>query len=60
VHEGDLKWEIDQYRDQGLVIAEVEYGAPSNPPPPPDWLKPYIREDVTGNRAYFNKVLATE
>ena len=52
-----LTWEIDEFHGSlaPLVLAEIELPSDSTPiPSRPDWLG----EEVTGNPAYYNSVLA--
>ena len=55
-HDG-LTWEVDVFhgRHAGLVIAEVELPAPDHP----ITLPPGVGEEVTGQVAYYNSVLAS-
>jgi CYTH domain-containing protein len=55
---GDLTWEIDQFLDRDLVLAEVELAAVDTPVVPPDWLQPYLVREVTGEAEYENRQLA--
>ena len=49
------KWEVDEFygNNEGLVMAEIELGAPEEPFDKPDWLG----EEVTGDRRYYNAQL---
>ncbi|HKT59603.1 MAG TPA: CHAD domain-containing protein [Gemmatimonadales bacterium] len=60
VPEGDLTWEIDQFLDRDLVLAEVELapGAPTDVEIPA-WLRPHLDREVTGEDAYSNFKLAS-
>ena len=58
VPEGDLVWEIDEFLDQELVLAEVELPAASVIPPIPEWLRPVLVAEVTGDPSYNNSTLA--
>jgi CHAD domain-containing protein/CYTH domain-containing protein len=60
VKDGDLTWEIDEFRDRDLVVAEVELPSPSTEVTTPDWLRPHIVREVTDDPAYSNYRLATE
>jgi CHAD domain-containing protein/CYTH domain-containing protein len=60
VKDGDLTWEIDEFRDRKLVVAEVELPSPSTEVKPPDWLRPHVVREVTDDPAYSNYRLATE
>jgi CHAD domain-containing protein/CYTH domain-containing protein len=58
VQEGSLVWEIDEFVDRDLVIAEVELPARATDVPLPDWLRPLVVRDVTDDPAYRNENLA--
>jgi CHAD domain-containing protein/CYTH domain-containing protein len=60
VKDGDLTWEIDEFRDRNLVVAEVELPSPSTEVTTPEWLHPYIVREVTDDPAYSNYRLATD
>lgn len=56
MHEGN-RWEVDEFHDtlQGLVIAELEV-------PSEDYtfdLPPFVGQEVTGDRRYYNSQLGT-
>jgi CHAD domain-containing protein/CYTH domain-containing protein len=51
-------WEIDEFTDRDLVLAEVELPDPTISVAPPDWLAPYIVREVTGEPEYLNINLA--
>jgi CHAD domain-containing protein/CYTH domain-containing protein len=56
--EGDLTWEVDQFRDRDLVLAEVEVPTARRRVPIPAWLKPVVVREVTGEAEYVNVNLA--
>jgi adenylate cyclase len=56
-HEG-LTWEIDQFTDRPLVLAEVELPPPGDAPELPAWLAPWVVREVTDDPAYLNSSLA--
>ncbi|MBX3246870.1 MAG: CHAD domain-containing protein [Myxococcales bacterium] len=58
VEEGGLVWEIDEFLDRALVLAEVELPASDVQPPIPSWLRPHLEREVTGEDAYVNLNLA--
>lgn len=58
VKDHDLTWEIDEFTDRDLVLAEVELSSPDEAVEPPEWLKPYVVREVTGEDAYVNLNLA--
>ena len=57
VREGTHVFEVDEFHgdNEGLVIAEVELGAPDEPFIRPSWLG----SEVTGDRRYYNASLVT-
>lgn len=59
VPDGALTWEIDEFLDRNLVLAEVELPAPDAPVALPAWLAPVVEREVTGDPAYLNVNLAT-
>lgn len=58
VPEGALVWEIDEFTDRALVLAEVELPAPDAVAEPPSWLAPYVVREVTDEKEYVNANLA--
>lgn len=58
VPEDALVWEIDEFLDQDLVLAEVELPAATVIPPIPEWLRPVLVAEVTGDPSYNNSTLA--
>ena len=58
VPERSLLWEVDEFLDQDLVLAEVELPSPDVIPPIPEWLQRVMVAEVTGDRAYSNSILA--
>jgi len=54
VADGDLIWEIDQFLDRDLVLAEVELPTAEAEAPIPDWLHPWIEREVTEDPGYGN------
>jgi CHAD domain-containing protein/CYTH domain-containing protein len=58
VPDGELTWEIDEFTDRELVLAEVELPSESTPAEPPEWLRPYVAREVTGEDEYVNANLA--
>ncbi|MBK8247904.1 MAG: CHAD domain-containing protein [Gemmatimonadetes bacterium] len=57
LHDG-LTWEIDEFTDRDLVLAEVELPSADHPVTVPDWLEPVVARDVTGDPAFANSTLA--
>jgi CHAD domain-containing protein/CYTH domain-containing protein len=58
VAEGSLKWEIDEFLDRDLVLAEVELQSADMPAEPPAWMAPAIVREVTGEDEFANEKLA--
>lgn len=56
--ERDLTWEVDQFRDRDLVLAEVEVPGTRRRVQLPGWLKPVVVREVTGEADYLNVNLA--
>ena len=54
--DGVHTWEVDEFHgaNEGLVIAEIELGAPDEAFDRPAWLGP----EVTGDRRYYNSHLS--
>jgi CYTH domain-containing protein len=58
VSDGGLVWEIDEFTDRELVLAEVELPAPEVVPELPEWLATYVVREVTEEPEYLNVNLA--
>jgi CYTH domain-containing protein/CHAD domain-containing protein len=58
VRQGTLTWEIDEFLDRDLLLAEVELPDPATAVTVPDWLAPHLVREVTGDQAYVNLNLA--
>jgi len=58
VPDDGLAWEIDEFTDRRLVLAEVELPQADTPATPPEWLAPYVEREVTGEAEYLNVNLA--
>jgi CHAD domain-containing protein/CYTH domain-containing protein len=58
VRDGTLTWEIDDFPDRALVVAELELPAASAVVTFPPWLAPYVDREVTGEPAFVNVNLA--
>lgn len=56
--EDGLRWEIDQFTDRALVLAEIELPTADTEVAFPDWLAPYVEREVTDDPAYLNMNLA--
>lgn len=55
-----LVWEIDEFSDFPLVLAEVELPTADHSLTIPSWLSPWILQEVTANSLYRNYNLATQ
>lgn len=58
IHSPEHRWEIDEFLDRPLVVAEVELADADAPVTIPDWLQPAIEREVTGEPEYLNVNLA--
>jgi CYTH domain-containing protein len=58
VQHGDDVWEIDEFLDRDLVLAELELPEVAYLVTIPDWLAPMLVREVTGDPAYANSNLA--
>jgi CHAD domain-containing protein/CYTH domain-containing protein len=57
VPDGKLVWEVDEFLDRDLVLAEVELTGDAKPRLP-RWLEPAVVREVTGDPRYLNVNLA--
>jgi CHAD domain-containing protein/CYTH domain-containing protein len=55
---GELTWEIDEFLDRELCLAEVELASPEARPELPEWLAPLVVREVTDDARYTNLALA--
>lgn len=58
VPEGELVWEIDEFLDRELFLAEIELPSEDSEYSIPDWLAPHLVREVTDEPAYLNLNLA--
>jgi CYTH domain-containing protein len=58
VPDGDLTWEIDEFVDRDLVLAEVELVGRPVTVELPAWLRPSVEREVTEEAEYSNLQLA--
>jgi CYTH domain-containing protein/CHAD domain-containing protein len=58
VPNGELTWEIDEFTDRRLVLAEVELPEAGTEVEIPGWLQPYVDREVTGEVEFLNSTLA--
>ncbi len=56
--DGDLTWELDEFLDRELVLAELELPHESHPVRIPEWLAPVLVREVSHEAAYLNTALA--
>ena len=59
VPDGGLTWEIDEFLDRDLVLAEVELAGRPVDVEVPAWLRPHVDREVTEEEAYSNLRLAS-
>jgi CYTH domain-containing protein len=60
VPEGSLVWEIDEFLDWPLWMAEVELPSATAESPIPTWLAPVLGPEVTHDPRWRNFALATQ
>jgi CYTH domain-containing protein len=58
VPEGALTWEIDQFLDRNLILAEIELPTADTQFEIPVWLAEYLVREVTGEPEFVNRTLA--
>jgi CHAD domain-containing protein/CYTH domain-containing protein len=58
VPNGAFTWEIDEFTDRQLVLAEVELPEADAEVEIPEWLQPYVDREVTGEVEFLNSTLA--
>jgi CHAD domain-containing protein/CYTH domain-containing protein len=58
VREGERVWEIDEFLDRSLFLAEVELPSTDATVELPEWLRPHVVREVTGEAEYKNENLA--
>lgn len=58
VRVGALVWEVDEFLDWPLRMAEVELPDESTPVAPPEWLRAVLGPEVTHDPRYRNSSLA--
>ena len=59
VADGALTWEIDEFLDRPLVLAEIELPTEDTRVEPPEWLTPWIAREVTGEAEFSNLRIAS-
>ena len=55
---GERTWEVDQFLDRDLVLAEIELESEEEAVTIPDWLASYVQREVTHEVAFGNRSLA--
>jgi CYTH domain-containing protein len=58
IPDGNHVWEIDEFLDRELALAEIELSSEDAAFSIPSWLTPYIVREVTDEPAYLNLSLA--
>jgi CYTH domain-containing protein len=58
VTSGGDRWEVDEFLDRPLVLAELEIPRVDTAIMIPEWLKPVLVREVTDERAFSNRSLA--
>jgi CYTH domain-containing protein len=58
IADGERYWEVDEFVDRDLVLAEMEIPAIDTDITIPEWLRPVLVRDVTGERQFTNRSLA--
>jgi len=58
VHDDGRRWEIDEFLDRELILAEVEVDDPGDSVAIPKWLETVVDRDVTDDDEYSNQALA--
>jgi CYTH domain-containing protein len=56
--EGEHEWEIDEFLDRELVLAEVELSSPHEDAELPVWVREVLVREVTDEREFSNAELA--
>ncbi len=58
IADGGLVWEVDEFTDRDLWLAEVELASAAQEVEPPAWLEPFVVREVTDEPEYLNVNLA--
>mgnify|MGYP006138829337 FL=1 len=58
VPEGRLTWEVDDFTDRELVLAELEIPSVDFRIVIPEWLEPFLVREVTDEKGFGNHELA--
>ncbi|MFI5316652.1 MAG: CHAD domain-containing protein [Myxococcota bacterium] len=59
VPDGALTWEIDEFLDRPLVLAEIELPTEDAAVVVPEWLEPWLAREVTGEPEFSNLRIAS-
>jgi CYTH domain-containing protein len=55
---GEVTWVVDEVAGRRMVLAEVSLPAKGGVVEPPDWLRPFVVREVTGEEPYQSRKLA--
>jgi CHAD domain-containing protein/CYTH domain-containing protein len=58
IPDGDVVWEIDEFLERDLVLAEVELETEAMEVTLPDWIRELVVREVTGEAEFLNSTLA--
>ena len=58
ISEGQYTWELDEFLDRDLCLAEIEFASLDAHIEVPKWLEPYIVREVTDEEGFTNMSLA--
>jgi len=59
VPDGELTWEIDEFLDRPLVLAEIELPTEDTAVVVPEWLEPWLEREVTSEPEFSNLRIAS-
>jgi CYTH domain-containing protein len=51
-------WQVDEFLDRPLILAEIELASEEDRPKPPEWLRRVLERDVTEEPEFANASLA--
>jgi CYTH domain-containing protein len=58
LRDGAHAWDVDEYLDRELVVAEVELAVEDEEVRPPPWLQPVLLREITDEPSFSNRELA--
>jgi CHAD domain-containing protein/CYTH domain-containing protein len=58
LEEGGVHWLVEEVEDAGVVLARAELASRDVDAPVPEWLRPFVVREVTGDLAYLEETLA--